>query len=127
MVNGTVTDVSRTEPSIPWAGGALVATGADLNRFYAALAAGRVVPADELREMRDTVPTGSDAKMDYGLGLGSMRLSCGAEFFGHGGGIYGYLTLTGATTEGRAVTYQFTKDMEVEPEAIAILSDALCP
>ncbi|GAA5100528.1 serine hydrolase domain-containing protein [Nocardia iowensis] len=127
VVNGTVTDVSRTEPSIPWAGGALVATGADLNRFYAALAAGRVVPADELREMRDAVPAGPDATMDYGLGLGSMRLSCGAQFFGHGGGIYGYLTLTGATTEGRAVTYQFTKDMEAEPEAIAILSDALCP
>lgn len=127
VVDGTLTDVTRIEPSVPWAAGGLVSTGADLNRFYSALVAGRVVPAAELREMRDGVLMDEGTRMYYGLGLGYTTLSCGAEYFGHSGGIYGYNTVSGATPDGRAVTFAFTKSLDSMPDLVAMLSHALCP
>ncbi|MFF3222245.1 serine hydrolase domain-containing protein [Nocardia suismassiliense] len=127
VVDGKVTDVSRIEPSVPWAAGGLISTGADLNRFYSALAAGRVVPEAQLREMRDGVLMDAKTQMHYGLGLGSLKLSCGAEYLGHSGGIYGFVGLSGATTEGRAVTYTFTKDPDAMPDLAGLLGHALCP
>ncbi|MGW4773619.1 serine hydrolase domain-containing protein [Nocardia sp. NPDC004278] len=124
-IDGVITDVSRVEPSLPWGAGGMVSTGDDLNRFYRALLAGQVVPAAELREMRDGVPMGM-LDMSYGLGIGSAHLPCGAEYVGHTGGIYGYLTISGATPDGRAVTYSYTKPPKQQPDQTAMLSDALC-
>ncbi|MFD0364989.1 serine hydrolase domain-containing protein [Nocardia sp. GCM10030253] len=126
-VDGVMTDVTRIEPSVPWAAGAMVSTGADLNRFYSELLAGRVVPAAQLAEMRAGVPMGSELGMEYGLGIGSTRLPCGAEYVGHTGGIYGFLTISGATPEGRAVTLAFTGSPESEPDTVGMLTHALCP
>ncbi|MFX0576165.1 serine hydrolase domain-containing protein [Nocardia nepalensis] len=125
-IDGVVTDVSRIEPSVPWGAGAMVSTGNDLNRFYQALLAGQVVPAAELKEMRAGVPMGQQ-DMDYGLGIGSTHLPCGAEYVGHTGGISGFLTVSGATPEGRAVTYAFTKPPNAIPDLTTILAHALCP
>ncbi|WP_431956317.1 serine hydrolase domain-containing protein [Nocardia lijiangensis] len=126
-LDGVVTDVSRIEPSIPWAAGALVSSGADLNRFYGALLAGRVLAAAELEQMRAGVPIDPESGMVYGLGLASMRLPCGAEYIGHDGGIDGYYTLSGATVDGRAVSVAMTKAPETEPDLIGVLEHALCP
>ncbi|KIA63304.1 serine hydrolase domain-containing protein [Nocardia vulneris] len=127
-IDGVVTEVSRIEPSVPWSAGAMVSTGTDLNRFFTALLAGKVVPAAELPQMRAGVPMGDETiDMSYGLGVGSIRLPCGAEYVGHSGGIYGFLTLSGATPDGRAVTYTFNKAPKSEPDFIDLLSDALCP
>lgn len=125
-IDGVVTDVSRIEPSVPWAAGGMVATGNDLNRFYQALLAGQVVPAAELREMRTGVPMGQ-ADMNYGLGLGSTYLPCGAEYVGHTGSIYGFLTISGATPDGRAMTYTYIKPPKATPDLTTLLSHALCP
>lgn len=127
-IDGVRTDVSRIEPSVPWSAGALVSTGTDLNRFFTALLAGKVVPANELREMRAGVPMGDEADgMSYGLGLGEVELPCGADYVGHTGEIYGYLTVSGATPDGRAVTYAFNTKTKSEPDLIGLLGDALCP
>ncbi|MFE7800745.1 serine hydrolase domain-containing protein [Nocardia sp. NPDC057440] len=127
-VDGVMTDVTRIEPSVPWAAGAMVSTGADLNRFYSELLAGRVVPAAQLAEMRAGVSMGSEpAGMNYGLGIGYTHLPCGAEYVGHTGGIYGFLTVSGATPEGRAITYAFTQVPESQPDIPGMLSRALCP
>ncbi|WP_433198891.1 serine hydrolase domain-containing protein [Nocardia sp. CA-107356] len=125
-IDGVVTDVSRIEPSVPWGAGAMVSTGNDLNRFYQALLAGRVVPAAELQEMRTGVPMGQ-MDMNYGLGVGSTHLSCGVEYVGHTGGIYGFVTVSGATPDGRAVTYAFTKEPKSMPDVTDMLAHALCP
>ncbi|PXX68395.1 D-alanyl-D-alanine carboxypeptidase [Nocardia tenerifensis] len=127
VLDGTLTDVTRIEPSVPWAAGGLISTGADLNRFYTALLAGRVVPDAQLREMNDGVLMDEGMKMYYGLGLGHTTLPCGAEYFGHSGGIYGYNTVAGATPEGRAVTFAFTKEPDKMPDLIGLLGHALCP
>ncbi|MEU6586983.1 serine hydrolase domain-containing protein [Nocardia sp. NPDC046763] len=48
----TAADAPRIEPSIPWAAGALVSTGHDLNTFWRTLFDGRLVPAPQLAAYR---------------------------------------------------------------------------
>ncbi len=125
-VDGKRVDASRIEPSVPWAAGGLVSTGADLNRFYSELAAGRVVPPARLREMLDGGPTGP-GKPDYGLGVMYGPLPCGAEFVGHSGGIHGFSAISGATRDGRAVTVSITGQVPKEKaDSQRILAHGLC-
>ncbi|MGW0247199.1 serine hydrolase domain-containing protein [Nocardia goodfellowii] len=124
-LEGTVTDVTRMEPSVPWTSGSLVSTGADLNRFYLALLAGKVVPQTQLRQMLDGLDMGSGDGMSYGLGVGYAQLPCGAHYVGHIGGVVGFTAISGATAAGRAVTFSFTGS----PAAVDIgtlLTHALC-
>lgn len=95
-------DVSAFDPSIAYASGAMISSGADMDRFLSALLSGRLLPPAELRAMQTTVPTGDGS--GYGLGLESIPLPCGGEFWGHDGGILGFATISGATADGRQVT-----------------------
>lgn len=127
-IDGVLTDASRSEPSVPWVAGALVSTGADLNRFYLALLAGRIVAAPELNQMLTSdSPMPEDGNMRYALGIGHTQLPCGAEYFGHTGGIAGYITITGGTKEGRAFTIALTAAPDQKPDVTALISHALCP
>ncbi|WP_228540064.1 serine hydrolase [Nocardia sp. XZ_19_385] len=124
-VDGTITDVTLMEPSLPWTSGALVSTGADLNRFYTALLSGQVVPQPQLRQMLDGVDMGNGDGMSYGLGVGYAQLPCGAQYVGHIGGVRGFTAISGATAAGRAVTVSFTG----KPASVdigGILTHALC-
>ena len=62
--------------------GALVSTGADLNRFFTALLAGQVVPQHLLPQMLDGSDMGRGDGMSYGLGIGYAQLPCGAQYVG---------------------------------------------
>jgi D-alanyl-D-alanine carboxypeptidase len=127
-VHGVVTDVSMIEPSVPWSAGALVSTGRDINRFWLSLLDGKVVPRAQLDEMTTAQPAASEAEgMGYGLGVGSTDLPCGVRYVGHTGGIPGYYTLSGASTEGRAVTITLTQIPTQQTDSEALLSHALCP
>ncbi|MEU4322484.1 serine hydrolase domain-containing protein [Nocardia fluminea] len=126
-IDGIRTDVTRIEPSVPWAAGALVSTGGDLNRYFLDLLAGKVLAEEELRQMLATSPTGVDSMPEYGLGVMSAELSCGSRFVGHTGGITGYATFSGATTDGRAATIVWTEPPSEQPDMMAILNRALCP
>lgn len=95
-------DVSAFNPSIAYASGAMVSSGADMDRFLGALLAGRLLPAAELRAMQTTTPIGDGSA--YGLGLQSDPLPCGGVYWGHDGGILGFETISGATPDGRRVT-----------------------
>ncbi|MGW6376938.1 serine hydrolase domain-containing protein [Rhodococcus sp. NPDC055112] len=98
--------VDVTEGDVSWAdtAGAMVATGADLNTFFAALLRGDLVSQDGLAEMKHTVSFDRGPKDQYGLGLVRVNSSCGKEIWGHGGGIPGFATSGGVDTDGRAVT-----------------------
>lgn len=124
-IDGEITDVTHIEPSLPWSAGALVSTGADLNRFYTALSAGQVVPQPQLRQMLDGVDMGNGDGMFYGLGLGYTELPCGTQFIGHNGGIFGFTALTGATSAGRAVTLSYT-GTPADIDSRSRLTHALC-
>lgn len=125
-VDGEIVDASRIEPSVPWASGALVSTGTDLNRFFTALLAGTVVPEPQLKEMRETNAGDIVPGTSYGLGLTATRLRCGETFYGHVGGIAGYTTIAGATSTGDALTIALTHP-EVPFDIRHLLDTAFCP
>ncbi|MFI1002898.1 serine hydrolase domain-containing protein [Streptomyces galbus] len=94
----------------------VVSTAADLDTFFRALAAGRVLPAEQWRQMRATV-TRTDDPADveeqptgtYGLGLRKIPLSCGGSYYTHEGDGLGVYTRPAVTEDGRrAVTVSIT-------------------
>lgn len=97
-------DVSDFNPSVAYASGAMISSGADMDRFLGALLGGRLLPPAELRAMESTIPEGDTSGSAYGLGLESKPLPCGGRFWGHDGGILGFETMSGATPDGRQVT-----------------------
>ncbi|WAL74702.1 serine hydrolase [Kitasatospora sp. YST-16] len=102
-------DYTGMDASMAWSTGAIVSTNTDLNTFYSALLAGRLLPAAQLAQMRTTVPAellGPGVR--YGLGLQSRPLTCGGLVWGHGGTSPGYRTRGGATEDGRAATITVT-------------------
>ncbi|HET9170165.1 MAG TPA: serine hydrolase domain-containing protein [Actinospica sp.] len=102
LPNSDVIDVSAFNPSIAYASGAMISSGADMNRFLRALLRGGLLPPAELRAMKATIPIGDGS--GYGLGLQSTPLPCGGRYWGHDGGILGFETLSGTTPTGRQVT-----------------------
>ena len=87
-----LTDVTTYVWSRLWASGNLVSSPDDLNRFFGALLAGRLLPAGLLAQMRDVRP-GALGPFGYGLGLMHLSSPCGgADWWGHGGDVPGYNT-----------------------------------
>ncbi|MEV6425522.1 serine hydrolase domain-containing protein [Streptomyces sp. NPDC051662] len=121
-------DVTEIDASAGWAAGQMISTNSDLNRFFTALLAGRLLPAAQLRQMRTTVPIG-DTGAGYGLGLMSRPLSCGGVYWGHGGDIPGYETRGGATDDGRAAGVAVTSiptDGAATKHLESVVDEALC-
>lgn len=119
------TDVTELDPRVAGAAGELVTTLTDLDRFYAALLGGRLLPPRRLREMRDT----RAAHGLYGMGLYPEKLPCGTTVWGHNGRILGSYVRTAATVDGRRVlTYRVNTtaitDPDLEP---ALLAAEFCP
>ncbi|WP_280236218.1 serine hydrolase domain-containing protein [Nocardia cyriacigeorgica] len=124
-VDGAALDETSMEPSVPWTSGALVSTGADLNRFFTALLAGEVLPPTQLRQMLDGIDMGNGDGISYGLGIGYFELPCGARYVGHTGDVRGFSTISGATAAGRSVTYSYT-GTPAPVDIGAVLTHALC-
>jgi D-alanyl-D-alanine carboxypeptidase len=118
----------------------VVSTTGDLDRFFAALMDGRLLPPAQLAEMRRTVDR-SNSPEDlaewpqggYGLGLRWVPLSCGGGYWHHEGDGFGSYTRTGATSDGtRTVSLSITTngappDLPRLNEATRALVDhALC-
>jgi D-alanyl-D-alanine carboxypeptidase len=118
-------DVTDLDPRVAGAAGELVTTLADLDRFYAALLSGRLLPPHWLREMLDT----RTAHGSYGMGLFPVKLPCGTVVWGHNGRIDGSYVRTAATVDGRRVlTFRVNTtaiaDPGLEP---ALLAAEFCP
>ncbi|MEV8451230.1 serine hydrolase domain-containing protein [Streptomyces sp. NPDC052095] len=125
------TDVSVMNPSWGGAAGEMISTTEDLLRFHRALLRGRLLPPAQMREMTTTVPTGGDPAGRYGLGLASLRLSCGVTVWGHAGTIIGYKTPVWGTAD-RQIAFSYTQGTEAEQERqeagkAALLESAFCP
>ncbi|UQW99488.1 serine hydrolase domain-containing protein [Streptomyces sp. RerS4] len=121
-------DYTEIDPSAGWAAGQMISTDSDLNRFFSALLAGRLLPAAQLAQMRTTVPIG-DTGAGYGLGLMSRPLSCGGVYWGHGGDIAGFETRGGVTDDGRAANVTVTSvpiDDAVRKRVESLVDTALC-
>ncbi|MFI6317780.1 serine hydrolase domain-containing protein [Nonomuraea sp. NPDC050556] len=93
-------DVTRLNPSIASAGGAMISTTADLTTFITALQSGKLLKPAQLAEMTRTVPIGAQLGA-YGLGIREMTTTCNRKIIGHTGGIPGYLTAMFTSTDGK--------------------------
>ncbi|MER5697231.1 serine hydrolase domain-containing protein [Streptomyces mirabilis] len=123
-------DATEWDPSWAWAAGQMVSTNSDLNRFFTALLAGRLLPRAQLDQMRTTVPASYPfpAGARYGLGFVSTPLSCGEVYWGHGGSMTGYETRGGVTEDGRAANVAVTMQpsQAVKEHMDGVVDTALC-
>ncbi|MFD9600254.1 serine hydrolase domain-containing protein [Streptomyces sp. NPDC059970] len=105
--DGSLRDVTALDPRTAGAAGELISTLADLNRFYAALLGGRLLPPAQLATLLNTGATHGV----YGLGIYPQKLSCGTTVWGHNGHIAGSYVRTAATRDGRhTLTYRIDTD-----------------
>ncbi|WP_225836051.1 serine hydrolase [Streptomyces sp. NK08204] len=118
-------DVTRLDPRVAGAAGELVTTLADLDRFYAALLGGRLLPPRRLREMLDTRATHGL----YGMGIFPAKLPCGITVWGHNGRISGSYVRTAATVDGRRVlTFRVNTDAMADARLQgSLLAAEFCP
>ncbi|MER5930936.1 serine hydrolase domain-containing protein [Streptomyces sp. NPDC002054] len=109
-------DVTEFNPSLFASSGDLISSADDLNRFFRALLGGRLLPAQQLKEMKTTVPDGGSG---YGLGLSPVTLSCGVTVWGHAGRVPGSASVAGATTDGsHSTVINFNSDWNSDPSRI---------
>jgi D-alanyl-D-alanine carboxypeptidase len=103
-VEGMVCDVTEYDMSYAWAAGALISSAHDVQRFYAALLGGRLLPAMGLREMLTTVPmaAGDPQAGGYGLGIKCVPGEHGA-MWGHDGYAPGHAMFAWNSQDGRSV------------------------
>ncbi|WP_406496697.1 beta-lactamase family protein [Streptomyces sp. NBC_00846] len=123
--DGSLRDVTELDPRTAGAAGELISTLADLNRFYAALLGGRLLPPAQLAALLNTGATHGV----YGLGIYPQKLSCGIAVWGHNGHIAGSYVRTAATRDGRhTLTYRIDTDTLTDAETLepALLDAEFC-
>ncbi|MGA4844026.1 serine hydrolase domain-containing protein [Streptomyces sp. G45] len=104
-----VYDATEYNPAWSGATGEIISTTGDLNRYYSALIKGELLPPAQQKELLDTVRTGTF--FDYGLGLIVRTLSCGVKVYGHDGIVWGSLTSSATTADGRhTLTFHLNGD-----------------
>jgi len=127
---GKFTDITTLDPSWGGAAGQLIGTPSDLNTFFLALLDGKLLKPAQLKEMKKTIKApGFPEGWQYGLGVVSMKMSCGVTGWGHGGDIDGYETRGAATTDGRAASVAVTALPSSEAGAMNVIKavdTALC-
>jgi D-alanyl-D-alanine carboxypeptidase len=118
-------DYTEMNPSVMGAGGELISTTSDLNRFFAALLGGRLLPGHPFDEMRTPGVEGAL----YGLGLFWRDTSCGVRVYGHDGDALAYQSWSFSTEDRRhQVTVALTPDFRGDPDdAVDVfLNEAIC-
>ena len=122
-----IDDVTEINGSQGWADGDVISTTGDLNRFFHALMRGRLLPPEQLRAMKTTLPMPQDPKQSYGLGLMRFTTDCGTVLFGHGGHTQGSLSLALTTEDGRhQLALNTNGDWEAKP-ILDVMTAEYCP
>ena len=119
-------DYTEMNPSVMGAGGEMISTTRDLNRFLAALLGGRLLPGHLLDEMKTQ---GVEGGRMYGLGLAWRDTSCGVRVYGNDGDALAYLAWSFSTEDRRRqVTVALTRNFRGEPDNAvdALLDKAIC-
>jgi D-alanyl-D-alanine carboxypeptidase len=127
-----VYDATEMNQSFAWAAGGVVSTAGDLNRFFSALLAGRLLPAAEQREMFSTVATvGGPAWIPdtrYGLGVFSQTLPCGVTVWGNAGATYGSFVYAMGSRDGK---HMLASEVNGDWSGLGVFNDLLsaefCP
>lgn len=115
-------DYTEMNPSVFGAGGEIISTTRDLNRFLFMLLGGRLLPRHLLNEMKTPGVNGGR----YGLGLGWHDTSCGVRVFGNDGDALTYQAWSYSTEDRRSqVTVALTPDFRRDPDDVDDAVDAL--
>jgi len=127
LQNGEIQLLDYTEmnPSVMGAGGEMISTTRDLNRFFAALLSGRLLSGRLLDEMRTPGVEGGT----YGLGLRRRDTACGIRVYGNDGDALTYQSWSFSTEDGhRQVTVALTPTFRGDPDDAvdAFLNQAIC-
>jgi D-alanyl-D-alanine carboxypeptidase len=131
--DGRLADGTAWNTTFGGVGGALVSTPADLTRFVTALFGGRLLPADQLADMRRTVAADPDRLWPgarYGLGLITSPLRCGGLWWGHAGTVPGgHRALTAVGPGGRSVAVALNEvpaTLQAEQDFLDLVGTAFC-
>lgn len=106
-------DYTEMNPSVMGAGGEMISTPADLNRFYGALFGGQLLP----RRTLDLMIQPGTPRGRYGMGLFIIRTSCGTTLYGNDGdalayNAWAYSTLDAGRQIAIALTPSFRADLD---------------
>jgi D-alanyl-D-alanine carboxypeptidase len=119
-IDNKTEDVTLMNPSEACSAGEMISTTADLDRFLVALARKELLTEELFAELTRPLSEGLtlDLPMAEAYGLGIMRTptKAGLQLWGHGGGIPGYATFVGTTTDGetRVVT---SITLDIDPDS----------
>jgi D-alanyl-D-alanine carboxypeptidase len=119
-------DYTEMNPSVMGAGGEMISTTRDLDRFFAALLGGRLLPDHLLDQMRTQGVAGG---RPYGLGLAWRETSCGLRVYGNDGDALAYQSWSFTSADGdRQATLALTPDFGGDPDDAvdAFLDEAFC-
>lgn len=125
-VEGDLLEYTEMNPSVLGAGGELISTTRDLNRFFDALLGGRLIPDRLLEEMKTA---GIEDGKKYGLGLAWRNTACGIRVYGNDGDALTYQSWSFTSEDRRRqVTVAFTPDFAGDPDRAvdAFLKEAFC-
>ena len=109
-----------------WGNGDIVSTADDLNRFYAALIRGKLLPPQQLKEMKTTVDDPAFPGATYGLNIGRLTLGCGTTIWYRDGGTAGWISLAAFTEDaGHQLVFNFNASWGAD-SMLPILNAEFC-
>ncbi|MFI1075532.1 serine hydrolase domain-containing protein [Streptomyces puniciscabiei] len=121
-----IDDVTEFNASQMWGDGDMISSAGDLDRFFRALMGGKLLPAQELAELKTTVVNPDLPISSYGLGVERLALPCGTTVWYHDGGTVGSLSVAAFSEDGRhELTFNFNGDWDVSG-LVPILSAEFC-
>ena len=113
LVDGLV-DTTGLDLNWTWTAGGMVSTAPELATVYAAVLSARLVPSQQLQQMKATIPT-STPGVGYGLGIQQEVGPCGNRVWFHTGGVPGYTSIAVAEDGGeRTGVLLIPSDVESE-------------
>jgi D-alanyl-D-alanine carboxypeptidase len=122
-----IDDVTEMNGSQNWGNGDIISSADDLNRFYGALMRGKLLPPQQLKEMKTTVVNPDFPISSYGLGIERLTLGCGTTIWYRDGGTVGWLSLVALTEDGRhQLTFNYNGDWRAD-DILPILNAEYCP
>ncbi|MGC4750414.1 serine hydrolase domain-containing protein [Micromonospora sp. DT201] len=123
--DGDLLDYTQMNPTVMGAGGEIISTTTDLNRFFAALLNERLLPGHLLDEMTTPAVQGKT----YGLGLAWRDTTCGTRIYGHDGDALTYQSWSFSTQDTHhQVTVALTPDFrsDLDDAVDTLLDKAFC-
>lgn len=103
----------------PYGAGSLLSTVSDLNTWYQAVVSGKVITPEHFKKATTPATLNSGEKTDYGFGWGLGETE-GSPRFGHGGGIFGFLTASEYFTEEEVFVTVFSNCNCNDPGGVAL-------